>query len=71
MKYTHHFVPRGSVNKSASFLEQFKIGERNFWIALSTFIFLLFFIFAVIPWWRDLYFGAASTNPLPSSPFIK
>jgi hypothetical protein len=56
------FVLRGSMNRSASFLERFKIGERNFWIALSAFIFLLFFVFTVVPWWRDEYFGAASNE---------
>lgn len=50
------------MNKSARFLDEFKIGERKFWIALSAFIFLLFFVFAVIPWWRDTYFGAASNE---------
>jgi hypothetical protein len=50
------------MNKSARFLDEFKIGERKFWIALSAFIFLLFFVFAVIPWWRDMYFGAASNE---------
>jgi hypothetical protein len=50
------------MNKSAGFFEQFKIGERKFWIALSAVIFLLFFVFTVIPWWHDKYFGAASNE---------
>jgi hypothetical protein len=45
---------------SASVLEQFKVGEKNFWIASIAFVVLLFLIFVVFPWWHERYFGVAA-----------
>jgi hypothetical protein len=50
------------MNKVASVLETFKVGERNFWIAIIAVVVALFLGFVVFPWWYDMYYGAASNE---------
>src|SRR5580700_7021129 len=47
---------------SASVPEQFKVGEKNFWIAFIAFVVLLFLILVVFPWWHERYFGVAANE---------
>jgi hypothetical protein len=47
---------------SASVLEQFKVGERNFWIASIAVVVLLFLVLVVFPWWHERYFGVAANE---------
>jgi hypothetical protein len=47
---------------SARVLAQFKVGERNFWIASIAVVVLPFLVLVVSPWWHERYFGVAANE---------
>jgi hypothetical protein len=56
------------MNNVASVLETFKVGERNFSIAIIAIALLLFLGLVVFRWWYNMYYGWLATNPPRSFP---